>query len=474
MDHDDAPLELRTLGAVCLTAGGEPVLPNRRRELALLAWVLRRAPQRVRREDAAALLWADRPVRRARHSLRQALLTIRRAAGDVLVSDAACIAVGRRAIRLDLAELEHHLGADRVPAALALLRGEFMAGLDDIGGAAFRGWIESERSLLQRLLAGAFEDVLRARVDVGDWERAIDTAETWAGIAPLEEAPHVAWAEALHRVGRSAEAAGVCDAFSRRVHAALREAPSPAFLRLRSEIRSVASVAGEPGTDAQLSGPQLAFGDVIGAWTAAQHGRLHVCVVTSDVPSACARLCDDVERFARTRHGATVLRVHGRAGAWATPWAAARTLLHGLARAPGVSHCSPHDLAELSRLVPAVRQRFARLPRPDGNEAALRRAVANVCGEVAWHAPLLVICDDIAAVDTATRELLLALAYATVSAPVLLVATGYAADAATLAGLADAPHTTRIRLDVAALDGAGGQRDILAPPRTYFSRGDAE
>ena len=68
---------LRTLGAVQLE-GGPLSLAGRRRELALAAFLARRAPRPCQRTELASLLWESRDEARARQSLRQALLELKR------------------------------------------------------------------------------------------------------------------------------------------------------------------------------------------------------------------------------------------------------------------------------------------------------------------------------------------------------------------------------------------------------------
>ena len=63
------------------------MLAGRRKILALLACLLRRAPESVRRAELAALLWNDRNENYAKQSLRQALAELRPILGDALLAD---------------------------------------------------------------------------------------------------------------------------------------------------------------------------------------------------------------------------------------------------------------------------------------------------------------------------------------------------------------------------------------------------
>src|SRR5881628_1218163 len=76
---------LATLGDLRLEGpDGTELLAGRRKELALLAFLVRRAPRDVTREELATLLWGERDSAHARQSLRQVLLQLRRVLGDAI------------------------------------------------------------------------------------------------------------------------------------------------------------------------------------------------------------------------------------------------------------------------------------------------------------------------------------------------------------------------------------------------------
>lgn len=71
-------LLLRSLGELRLEGDPPPRLLSPRKELVILAYAARRAHRPVDRAELASLLWEARGPERARQSLRQALLDLRR------------------------------------------------------------------------------------------------------------------------------------------------------------------------------------------------------------------------------------------------------------------------------------------------------------------------------------------------------------------------------------------------------------
>ena len=98
---------LTTLGELRLEGTAGSVLSGRRKELVLLAYLARRAPRPVSRDELAALLWGERDEEKARQSLRQALHQLRQALGSAIdvTNDKVRIADGAVALDATLLEL---------------------------------------------------------------------------------------------------------------------------------------------------------------------------------------------------------------------------------------------------------------------------------------------------------------------------------------------------------------------------------
>jgi hypothetical protein len=104
-------LHLTLLGGFEIRLGdGQALTVARKKAQALLAYLVVQPGESHLRDKLAALLWGGCSDQRARHTLRQALLTLKQGLpqGDpeALLIDAETVAVNRRALDVDVAALE--------------------------------------------------------------------------------------------------------------------------------------------------------------------------------------------------------------------------------------------------------------------------------------------------------------------------------------------------------------------------------
>lgn len=414
------PLTLETLGALRLRSRDQDLLIGRRQELVLLAYLLRQAPRPVTRRTLLALLWGDRDEQRARHSLRQTLLRLKREAGAAIHVDAESVTVVPEAVRFDVDVFERALEAHQLAEAVACWRGEFLPGADDLGCDVFRTWLESEREGLRSRVSWALEQLTATAERNADWTTGIAWAEQWAAVRPLDERPHVRLVQLLQLSGRLDEALARHAAFLVRRRDEIDQPPSPNLEQLTTGLHQAASPR-VPGDDASPSSSWLltpavvgraeALGTLVHAWQRVQEGAHEAVIVVADDGLGKTRLCQEFIRWLAVR-GDPALCMSARglsSGAAAVPWATAGELLEPLLEAPGLFGASPQALAELTCLLPPLHQRVRQLPTPQGTEHALVDAVAEVLREVSAEVPVVVFVDDLAAADEASRRLVLTL-----------------------------------------------------------------
>ena len=105
-----AAVTLRLLGGFRLERAGAEIATPGAKGRALLAYLALNADRGHAREPLATLLWGDRGDEQARHSLRQCVLSLRKALGDddasLLVSEDDRLRLDAGAIALDVRDFE--------------------------------------------------------------------------------------------------------------------------------------------------------------------------------------------------------------------------------------------------------------------------------------------------------------------------------------------------------------------------------
>jgi DNA-binding SARP family transcriptional activator/tetratricopeptide (TPR) repeat protein len=202
----------------------------------LLACLLRRAPDHALRSELSVLLWTDRRETQAKQSLRQALAELRPIFGDALLADAESVLIDPEACSLDARAFEDAVREGRHEDAARLWGGDFLVGLDTIGGEAWSVWLTEERSKLRQAAATVFRALYEAAERRNDSKVAMDSALRWCEVAPLDEHAHSARVHSLVSAGRPVDAAVTFEGFVRRLHNETGSPPSDEFESLRDSF----------------------------------------------------------------------------------------------------------------------------------------------------------------------------------------------------------------------------------------------
>jgi len=443
-------LTLRTLGSPRLDGPDGELLRGRRKELALLAYLARRRPRAVPREALADLLWGSRPDANARQSLRQALLSLKRAVPAGFDAEADTVSLGADALQLDALLFEADLTAGRRAEAVARWHGDFLAGFDEVGGEAFCGWVEGERANLRTRLELALTELVDEAERQGDRQGAVAWAERWTELLPFDEGGVIRYVRALRAAGRHDEAHARRSAFAARLRQDLGIEPSAEF----ASLDEGADPANLPGSPVPASGV-LFTPDLVGrraalealdrAWTLTTSGTATLVLVEGDEGMGKTRVCEEFERGLAP--GTVVLRARGIDTARNVPYSTVHELLAGLHEAPGLAGARGTALATVGVLAPGVRERF-----PDaaaaGRGSELAEALADVLAAVATEHPVLLFVDDYPVADRESQTLLLTVARRLRHAAVCMLVTARSIDTPTdlLAELRGRVGETRVRL----------------------------
>lgn len=443
-------LHLRTLGELRLEETDAPALSSRRKELVLLAFLARRGARPISRAEAAALLWPDRDERRARQSLRQALLELRQLVGEGLAVEPEYVQLAAGAIELDASAFEQELDAGRAAAAVERWGGDFLPGAEEVGGEELRGWLESEREGLRRRLGLALAELVEEAQRRGAWQEGIEWAERWTSALPLDQQAHIRLLRLLHLQDRTAEALARHAAFRSQLRS-LEFDPHPDLEQLVRQLERASDPARRPRAhSAALLPPDLigrgaALGELDAAWHRVLGGAGAVVVVEGELGVGKTRLCQEfLRRLERTPDKHVIALARPR-GAGPVELGLVAELASGLADAAGLAGTPGSSLAVLASIAPAVARRFTAVrptpAAPDEVAAAFRDALTAVAEE----APTVLFVDDLASADAASRRIVASLAESSPGRVLLIAIAGVGHEGAAFT-LASSPTVRRLKL----------------------------
>jgi DNA-binding SARP family transcriptional activator len=185
---------LRLLGSfeVRPASGSTTVAPGKKIQ-ALLAVLGVRSGEPQSRDRLASMLWSHTGEEQARHSLRQAIFSIRQLVAENLIKTSGdTISLNREVIAVDVTDFEQACAAATPHAlerAIKFYRGNLLEDFR-MSEPPFEKWLVGERERLQRTAVTAFERVVQLRIDTDNNEAAIDSASRLVMIDPTREASH--------------------------------------------------------------------------------------------------------------------------------------------------------------------------------------------------------------------------------------------------------------------------------------------
>jgi DNA-binding SARP family transcriptional activator len=399
-------IELRLLGAPGIEIDGEgaPAELRWRKNTSLLAY-LACSPGRARsRDHLCGLLWPEKPEASARHSLNEALRTIRRSAGDSAIeADARTVALAADAVSLDLDALRSAMEDEDWESAGQLIQGDFMDGFGVPDCSDFEDWLSRERREWQSRAVQALSGLSEARVSAGDLAGGEEAARRALASDPLSDIAVQAVIRALALRGDRSGALVAFDDFAAELARHLSSEPAPETQRLADRVRrertwrlpEAVEVSAEP--ESRLIARAKEMGLVTAAWSRCRRGEGGLILVEGEVGVGKTRLLHDLAGRARL-DGAVVLAIRAVAADQAIPGSGIVGLCEGgLAEAPGVLDAPPGALAAVHAEAPTWTERW-----PDGFDAdprPLARAFSEVLGPVVEQQPVVLIVDDAQWID---------------------------------------------------------------------------
>ncbi|MBL8058698.1 MAG: tetratricopeptide repeat protein [Anaerolineales bacterium] len=251
-------LRVYLFGAPRVDRDGQPAGTDRRKALALLAYLALEGG-RPAREKLAALLWPDYDQSRAFAYLRRTLWELNQLLGEGQVqADRDGVALAQ-SLWIDVNEFRALIAAGRRPGAepellaraVALYRDHFLAGFNLKDASDFDEWALYQAEGLKRDLAGALETLSRGQADAPP-DQALEFGRRWLALDPLNEAAQRALMEAYARAGQASAALRQYEEGARLLKAELGVAPAQDTTALAEAIRAgrLAPRAAQPETPA--------------------------------------------------------------------------------------------------------------------------------------------------------------------------------------------------------------------------------
>ncbi len=463
-------LQLSLLGTPVVKHGERTLTFSTRKALALLVYLAVEVGTHPRKTLSESF-WQELDAEHGRAALRATLLELRKLLerrhepgerahllverdtlgfdqGSPLILDLRLVESASKQVGREIEPLAGQTREARLSQleqATHLARGPFLAGFTLRDSQFFDDWTRQQREYWHLRVHQLFDALSMLYERAGDGERAIETVSRWLSFDPLNE-------EGYRRLMRlrfsQGDRAGALRAYAngRAVLAEqLQVEPEPETVALAKRIRHTTPVRsqqvrslrpthaspGQPPANL-LDGPFLGrtaeFGTLIECYQRMHAGQPQLVLLQGETGIGKTRLATEFVRWAQAQ-GADVLVGRALQTARQLPY---QPLIDVLRRHLEQEH-APDDLlsnvwlAELSRLLPELRERYSDLPVPSTDEVLgynrLFEATARLVQLWAARRPLVLLLDDMQWADTTTLDLLLYLArsLAEQRAPVLLL-----------------------------------------------------
>ncbi len=244
------PLKIQLFGAPQVYLGETPVDGFISNKVRALFYYLTLTQQPHTRDALAGLLWGEMPNSEARANLRKALSNLRKLFPDAFRIDRQTVAFDTAYPHsLDVAEfsalMSQREGADSPEAAVALLRqavalyrGEFLAGFYLSGAPAFSEWVLGWREHLGEQALQALYTLAEIHLNARQYAQAVPYLKQVLAIDPWREETHRQLMLAYARMGQDNAALAQYRACEKILSTELDVLPSPETRLLYERIRA--------------------------------------------------------------------------------------------------------------------------------------------------------------------------------------------------------------------------------------------
>jgi len=233
-------------GFQLLDQQGETLSGMSRKAKALLAWLALNPDKEYPREKLAGILWPDSNEMQARHSLRQALSSLRKILPsdyELLQATKDWIMLDGNQIKLDVQHFDQALkiaDAESLDKAIKLYQGTLLEGCNPKSDS-FDDWLFNYRNNYRELAISAIDKRLAMLLDGGiaennDAETVIHYANQLIEIDELQEPAYQALMLAYNKLGNHSAALKAYETIKDKLQQQLEISPADATEKLYREI----------------------------------------------------------------------------------------------------------------------------------------------------------------------------------------------------------------------------------------------
>jgi len=245
---DSNALRIELLGQFRLTTGASDVSLAARKDGALLAFLASSPSKPYRRALLASLLWSKSEDTRARESLKQSLLRLRKVLPQGVLDTnrhTACLMLDRH--QIDVTSLEDLLvvgSFQSVMTAANRFSNDFLSDLEGITNE-YAHWCSTRHHSLLQQIKSAADATLTHEICNGDTSNAVKLAIRITSLDPLDETLFRHLVSALAAEGRISQARRAFNEFREQLRIELDVNPEPATYELMDSLddKSVQAVS---------------------------------------------------------------------------------------------------------------------------------------------------------------------------------------------------------------------------------------
>jgi DNA-binding SARP family transcriptional activator/tetratricopeptide (TPR) repeat protein/type II secretory pathway predicted ATPase ExeA len=426
---------LRCLGQpALLSPSGEPVRFRTRKHLALLVYIAVEGRSH-RRDRLAELLWPNVSPTEARHSLATALSVLRPRLGlDALETSRDHVRLVPRNVGLDLDRLQSGdvLGSEVTPP---LEVAGFLEGFDITDSTEFAHWKDRQQARLLPVIKDALLVLIDRCRRTGDTRQIEQLADRMLALDELCEDAIRAKMEARAFAGDRLTALEIFEAWKKKLAEELQAVPTDLVegmaVRLRrrgwerTTLANVPNVPTDQWRGRPFIGRTVEYKMLYELWEGVRKGLGGHALVLGDSGVGKTTLVQRLTTAAGLE-GAVVSRVQCYDLERDIPYSTLSGIITGLLDCPGVAATPPEALAELSRTMPQIRQRFTNLPasaESQGETARIRltEAFSQMLVAIAEEHPIILVVDDLHLADDVSVAVLHMIMRRTCGKPILVV-----------------------------------------------------